>query len=302
MSYLSHALMENRNGLVVDAETTLATGTAERDAALTMAKRSMTKAGSTLGADKGYDAAEFVKELRQLKITPHVAQKNTVPSMPARGARRRPLRRRRGDGGLRRHLPADRRARDSVRLPRDRRPGLPPRRLRPAHAARDRDRGQRRERLPRGRARLRPRPRDQGLGVGDGGRPDGDGDRHGRRDPPAGRPGERRPAARARPAPVVARQVHLHPHGLVDRIVRARRRRRGAARRRASRRLPDRLSALDLPRSRPRCDRDRGSDHRRARARRHPSRRCLRRERADDLALVRGGGGLRPRAAGSRRA
>lgn len=75
MSYLSHALMENRNGLVVDAETTLATGTAERDAALTMAKRSMTKAGSTLGADKGYDAAGFVKELRALKITPHVAQK-----------------------------------------------------------------------------------------------------------------------------------------------------------------------------------------------------------------------------------
>jgi hypothetical protein len=40
-----------------------------------MAKRSMTKSGSTLGADKGYDAAEFVKELRELKITPHVAQK-----------------------------------------------------------------------------------------------------------------------------------------------------------------------------------------------------------------------------------
>jgi hypothetical protein len=37
MSYLSHALMENRHGLVVDAETTLATGTAEREAALTMA-------------------------------------------------------------------------------------------------------------------------------------------------------------------------------------------------------------------------------------------------------------------------
>ena len=37
LSYLSHALMENRNGLIVDAETTLATGTAERDAALAMA-------------------------------------------------------------------------------------------------------------------------------------------------------------------------------------------------------------------------------------------------------------------------
>lgn len=75
MSYLSHALMENRNGLIVDAETTLATGTAEREAALTMAKRTMTKAGSTLGGDKGYDVAEFVKDLRELKITPHVAQK-----------------------------------------------------------------------------------------------------------------------------------------------------------------------------------------------------------------------------------
>ena len=75
MSYLSHALMENRNGLVVDAENTLATGTAEREAALTMAKRTMTRAGSTLGGDKGYDVAEFVKDLRKLKITPHVAQK-----------------------------------------------------------------------------------------------------------------------------------------------------------------------------------------------------------------------------------
>jgi IS5 family transposase len=74
MSYLSHALMENRSGLVVDAETMLATGTAERDAVLVMAKRTM-KPGSTLGADKGYDAAELVKNLRDLKITPHVAQK-----------------------------------------------------------------------------------------------------------------------------------------------------------------------------------------------------------------------------------
>lgn len=75
LSYLGHALMENRNGLVVDAETTLASGTAERDAALTMAKRTITKPGSTLGADKGYDATELVKNLRALKITPHVAQK-----------------------------------------------------------------------------------------------------------------------------------------------------------------------------------------------------------------------------------
>lgn len=51
LCYLGHALMENRNGLVVNA-TTLASGTAERDAALIMAGRSINKAGATLGADK----------------------------------------------------------------------------------------------------------------------------------------------------------------------------------------------------------------------------------------------------------
>lgn len=72
---LSHALMENRNGLVVDATTTLASGTAERDAALIMAGRSIKKTGATLGADKGYDVAAFVKQLRSLGVTLHVAQK-----------------------------------------------------------------------------------------------------------------------------------------------------------------------------------------------------------------------------------
>lgn len=67
--------MENRDGLVVDATTTLASGTAERDAALIMAGRSINKAGATLGADKGYVAAAFVKELRRLGVRPHVAQK-----------------------------------------------------------------------------------------------------------------------------------------------------------------------------------------------------------------------------------
>lgn len=75
LSYLSHALMENRHGLIVDAETTLANGTAEREAALKMAKRTITKPGATLGADKGYDVAGFVKALRELRVTPHVAQK-----------------------------------------------------------------------------------------------------------------------------------------------------------------------------------------------------------------------------------
>ena len=48
LCYLGHALMENRNGLVVDVETTLATGTAEREAATTMVERSL-KAGATVG-------------------------------------------------------------------------------------------------------------------------------------------------------------------------------------------------------------------------------------------------------------
>jgi transposase len=59
LCYLGHALMENRHGLPVDVETTLASGTAERDAAKTMVARTLTKP-ATLGADKGYDVAEFV--------------------------------------------------------------------------------------------------------------------------------------------------------------------------------------------------------------------------------------------------
>lgn len=69
-----HALMENCNGLVVNVETTQATGKAERETALKMAAR-MIEAGSTLGADKGYDTAYFVQSLREMKVTPHVAAK-----------------------------------------------------------------------------------------------------------------------------------------------------------------------------------------------------------------------------------
>lgn len=75
LCYLSHALMENRNGLIVDVTTTQATGTAEREAALVMAERTIANPGATLGADKNYDVADFVAKLRKQKITPHVAQK-----------------------------------------------------------------------------------------------------------------------------------------------------------------------------------------------------------------------------------
>ncbi len=75
LCYLGHALMENRNGLIVDATVTQASGTAEREAALLMADRTIDKVGATLGADKGYDTADFVAKVRKQKITPHVAQK-----------------------------------------------------------------------------------------------------------------------------------------------------------------------------------------------------------------------------------
>jgi transposase len=77
LGYLGHALMENRNGLVVDGRLTLATGTAEREAALDMIDGIGGSKPITLGADKGYDTADFVAELRARGVTPHVAQNNT---------------------------------------------------------------------------------------------------------------------------------------------------------------------------------------------------------------------------------
>src|SRR5260370_32577613 len=70
-------MTENRHGLFVDSELTLATGTAEREAALEMVGRLPARSRITVGADKGYDAAEFVRELRSMNVTPHVAQNDT---------------------------------------------------------------------------------------------------------------------------------------------------------------------------------------------------------------------------------
>jgi transposase len=74
LSYSAHALMENRNGLLVDFQVVTATGTAEREAALTMLK-AHTKGRATVGADKGYDQRAFVDGCRELGVTPHVATK-----------------------------------------------------------------------------------------------------------------------------------------------------------------------------------------------------------------------------------
>ena len=78
LCYQGHTLMENRSGLIVKTKVTTASGTAEREAATVMVKRlSRTTRRISLGGDKGYDTKEFVKELRTLKITPHVAQNDS---------------------------------------------------------------------------------------------------------------------------------------------------------------------------------------------------------------------------------
>ena len=69
--------MENRNGLLVKTRVTLADGGAERDAALGMAKKMAGRQRLTLGGDKNYDTRDFVRALRRLQVTPHVAQNTT---------------------------------------------------------------------------------------------------------------------------------------------------------------------------------------------------------------------------------
>ena len=78
--------MENRNALAVDVETTPASGTAEREAAKTMVARTVT-GKATLGADKGYDVAEFVAAMRERGVTPHVARKKTGSAIDGRTSR-----------------------------------------------------------------------------------------------------------------------------------------------------------------------------------------------------------------------
>ena len=74
LSFMGHCVMENRNGLVVASEVSQATGRAEREAAIRMARSLKGAHQKTLGADKGYDTKEFVADLRISGITPHVAR------------------------------------------------------------------------------------------------------------------------------------------------------------------------------------------------------------------------------------
>ena len=76
MSYLGHALVENRNGLIAAAMVTHADGYAERDAALLMLQRRQQGRSRriTVGADKAYDSQDFVCTAREMKVTPHVTR------------------------------------------------------------------------------------------------------------------------------------------------------------------------------------------------------------------------------------
>lgn len=89
LSYLGHVLAENRNGLVVQAQVTMATGTAEREAALEMLEARRGRRRVTVGGDKGYDVQEFVADVRDLGVTPHVAQndRNRRSAIDARTTR-----------------------------------------------------------------------------------------------------------------------------------------------------------------------------------------------------------------------
>ena len=75
LCFIGHGLMENRWGLIVDARLTRVSGHAERLAALEMIEPRADRPGAiTLGADRGYDAADFVEELRTFNVRPHVAR------------------------------------------------------------------------------------------------------------------------------------------------------------------------------------------------------------------------------------
>lgn len=74
LCYIGHVLTDNRHALVIDAETTRASGTAEVDAALAMLGRRPGKRRLTVGADKNYDQQRFIKGCRAARVTPHVAR------------------------------------------------------------------------------------------------------------------------------------------------------------------------------------------------------------------------------------
>jgi transposase len=74
LSYSGNLQVENRHGIIVNAEVLEANGRAERDAALMMLEQVPGDDRITVAGDKGFDTAEFVAECRHMNVTPHVAQ------------------------------------------------------------------------------------------------------------------------------------------------------------------------------------------------------------------------------------
>lgn len=74
LSYMGHTVMKNRNGLIVKASASQATGTAEREVAARLLSQLPGKHRKTVGADKNYDTAGFAGKCQGMKITPHVAR------------------------------------------------------------------------------------------------------------------------------------------------------------------------------------------------------------------------------------
>lgn len=90
LCYAGHLLTENRHGLIVECELTQATGRAEREAGLRLLARQRARRRGgrmSVGADKGYDAAEFVTDVRALKVTPHIAAKASRGAIDRRTTR-----------------------------------------------------------------------------------------------------------------------------------------------------------------------------------------------------------------------
>jgi transposase len=82
LSFTGHVLMENRSGMIVDAEVTITSGTDEPEAALRMLLRTATGGQVTVGADRGYDWQEFRKDCLGRGIAPHVALKRNTNAGP----------------------------------------------------------------------------------------------------------------------------------------------------------------------------------------------------------------------------
>jgi len=89
LCYAGHVLSENRHGLIVAAELTQASGSAEREAGLRLLARQRRRRGGrmSVGADKSYDARSFVAGVRALGVTPHVAAKASRGALDGRTTR-----------------------------------------------------------------------------------------------------------------------------------------------------------------------------------------------------------------------